>query len=51
LTPLTSIRGYTELINDKKIGDINDEQKEKLQIILRDTDRLIGLIHNILTVT
>ena len=32
------------------IGDINDEQKEKIQIILRNTDRLIGLIHNLLTV-
>lgn len=50
LTPLTSIKGYTELINDKMIGDINDDQKEKLQIILRNTDRLIGLIHNLLTV-
>ena len=47
LTPLTSIRGYTELINDKEIGDINDEQKEKLQIILRNTDQLIILIHNL----
>ena len=47
LTPLTSIRGYTELINDKMIGDINDEQKEKLQIILRNTNQLIGLIHNL----
>ncbi len=51
LTPLTSIRGYTELINDKMIGDINNDQKEKLQIILRNTDRLIGLIRNLLTVT
>ncbi|NOR46673.1 MAG: hypothetical protein GQ533_01300, partial [Methanosarcinaceae archaeon] len=51
LTPLTSIKGYTELINDKMIGDINDDQKEKLQIILRNTDRLIGLIRNLLTVT
>jgi PAS domain S-box-containing protein len=51
LTPLTLIRGYTELIIEKTIGDINDEQKEKLHIILRNTDRLIGLIQNILTVT
>ena len=51
LTPLTSIKGYTELINDKTIGDINDDQKEKLEIILRNTDRLIDLIHNLLTVT
>ena len=51
LTPLTSIRGCTELINDKMMGEINDEQKEKLQIILMNTDRLIGLIHNLLSVT
>lgn len=51
LTPLTSIRGLTELINNKMIGDINDEQKEKLQIILKNTDWLIGLMHNLLTVT
>ncbi len=47
LTPLTSIKGYTELITDKKIGEINNDQKEKLQIILRNTDQLIVLIHNL----
>jgi len=47
LTPLTSIRGCTELINDKMMGEINDEQKDKLKIILRNTDQLIVLIHNL----
>ncbi len=47
LTPLTSIKGCTELITDKKIGEINNDQKEKLQIILRNTDQLIVLIHNL----
>lgn len=48
LTPLTSIRGFAELIDDETMGKINPEQKKSLGIILRNSDRLIKLIKELL---
>ncbi|NJD78188.1 MAG: PAS domain S-box protein [Candidatus Methanoperedens sp.] len=48
LTPLTSIKGFAELLNDETIGKINDEQKKSLDIILRNSDRLIQLIKELI---
>jgi PAS domain S-box-containing protein len=46
-TPLVSIRGYTEMILRGKIGPITSEQSRGLEISLRNIDRLIGLIDNL----
>ena len=51
LTPLTSIRGFTELIYDETTGKVNDEQKKSLDIILRNSDRLIRLIKDLLDIS
>ncbi|PWB51855.1 MAG: hypothetical protein C3F06_09320 [Candidatus Methanoperedenaceae archaeon] len=48
LTPLTSIRGFVELLDDETMGKINPEQKKSLEIILRNSDRLIKLIKELL---
>jgi PAS domain S-box-containing protein len=48
LTPLTSIRGFVELLDDETMGKINPEQKKSLGIILRNSDRLIKLIKELL---
>jgi len=48
LTPLTSIRGFVELLDDETMGKINPEQKKGLDIILRNSDRLIKLIKELL---
>ncbi len=48
LTPMTSIRGFTELLMDGTAGKINDKQKKSLEIILRNSDRLIRLIKDLL---
>ncbi|NJD51770.1 MAG: PAS domain S-box protein [Candidatus Methanoperedens sp.] len=48
LTPLTSIRGFVELLNDGTMGKINAEQKKSLEIIFRNSDRLIRLIKELL---
>lgn len=48
LTPLTSIKGFVELLNDETIGKINDEQKKSLDIVLRNSDRLIQLIKELI---
>jgi signal transduction histidine kinase len=47
-TPLVSIRGYTEMILKGKIGPVTDEQRRGLEISLKNIDRLIGLIDNLL---
>ncbi|CAG0976895.1 partial two-component system, OmpR family, sensor histidine kinase VicK, partial [Methanosarcinales archaeon] len=48
LTPLTSIRGFVELLDDETMGKVNVEQKKSLEIILRNSDRLIKLIKELL---
>jgi signal transduction histidine kinase len=47
-TPLTSIRGYLELLLD---GDLNDEQQSYLGIIDRNSNRLLGLVSDLLLLT
>ncbi|MCX9009720.1 MAG: PAS domain S-box protein [Candidatus Methanoperedens sp.] len=51
LTPLTSIRGFTELLYDETTGKISSEQKKNLEIILRNSDRLIQLIKDLLDIS
>ena len=46
-SPLTSIKGYLEAMND---GTIPEEMHEKyINIVLNETDRLIKLTNNLLT--
>lgn len=47
-TPLVSIRGYTEMILKGRLGAVNDEQKKGLTLSLKNIDRLIAMIDNLL---
>ena len=47
-TPLVSIRGYTEMILKGRLGAINEEQKKGLALSLKNIDRLIAMIDNLL---
>lgn len=47
-TPLQSIKGYTELILSGMVGPVNDELKEPLKIIFRNTKRLQNLTDDLL---
>ncbi len=47
-TPLVSVRGYTEMILKERLGSINDEQKKGLTLSLKNIDRLIAMIDNLL---
>jgi PAS domain S-box-containing protein len=47
-TPLVSIRGYTEMILKGRLGTINDEQRKGLSLSLKNIDRLIAMIDNLL---
>jgi signal transduction histidine kinase len=47
-TPLTSISGYTKLLLMEKLGSVNDQQKDCLNIVAEESERLTRLINNVL---
>lgn len=47
-TPLTSIIGFTEMLDNQYFGPLNDKQSEYIQNILTSSDRLMVLINDIL---
>ncbi|MDY7033606.1 MAG: ATP-binding protein [Thermodesulfobacteriota bacterium] len=47
-TPLNHIIGFTELIVDKKFGDLNEVQEEYLNDVLHSSRHLLSLINDIL---
>lgn len=47
-TPLVSIKGYTEMILKGRLGSVTEEQRKGLEVSLRNIDRLIGMINNLL---
>ena len=49
-TPLTSIRGYAELLLEREAGELTDEQEQFLNVIDRNSDRLLHVIGDLLFV-
>ncbi|MDO8885391.1 response regulator [Candidatus Oleimmundimicrobium sp.] len=49
--PLTSIKGYVDLILDGEAGKFNDMQKEFLTIVKQNSDRLISMINDFLDIS
>lgn len=47
-TPLVSVMGYTDMILKGKAGPITDTQREYLSISLRNVEKLVDLIENLL---
>ncbi len=47
-TPLVSVMGYTDMILNAKAGPINKMQQEYLEISLRNVEKLVTLIENLL---
>lgn len=47
-TPLNSIIGFSDLLHEEGIGDLNEKQKEYIQIILKSAELLLELINDIL---
>ncbi len=47
-TPLTVIREFSSLVVDEVAGPINDEQRHHLDTVVRNCDRLTGLIGDLL---
>ena len=47
-TPLVSIEGYSEVMRDETLGELNDKQKKALDAVMRNAYRLERLIDSIL---
>ena len=47
-TPLVSIKGFTEMLLGRRLGEITVEQQEGLEVALRNINRLIGMIDGLL---
>ena len=50
-TPLISIKGFTELMLDEDLGPINDAQKNAIDAVLRNSERLRHLVESLLYVS
>lgn len=50
-TPLVSIIGYSELVDDESLGKISDEQKKALDTVLRNSERLRHLVDSLLFIS
>jgi PAS domain S-box-containing protein len=50
-TPLTSIRGYTEMMLDGDTGELSSEQAEFLRTIHRNSTHLTGIVNDLLEVS
>lgn len=50
-TPLTSIKGYVEIVLNEEAGGLNPEQKEYLQYVKESTDRLHRLLKELLDIS
>jgi signal transduction histidine kinase len=46
--PLVSVRGYTQMILQGRLGPINDEQRRGLEVALGNVDRMTELVGNLL---
>jgi signal transduction histidine kinase len=50
-TPLVAIRGYSKLILEEQTGPINDKQREFLQAVLANANRLVDVLNGLSRVT
>lgn len=50
-TPLTSIKGFVDLLLDGEAGELGEEQREFLDIVGHNADRLVALINDLLDVS
>jgi signal transduction histidine kinase len=43
-TPLTTVAGFVEMLADKSLGPVTDEQKRVLRTVARNVQRLVELV-------
>lgn len=50
-TPLTAIKLFTEMLINEQVGKISKEQREYLSNVYDSTERMVGLVNDLLNVT
>jgi len=50
-TPMSSIKGYVQMMLKGSLGEINEEQKSALEVVKRNATRLDNLIQDILDIS
>ncbi len=50
-TPMTSIKGYAAILLGKKLGEIPDAVKERLEKINRHSDELVHMVNDLLDIS
>jgi len=50
-SPMTSIRGFLEILLDETVGPLNEEQKNFLKIMDESSEKLLTLINNLLDIS
>ncbi len=50
-TPMSAIKGYIQMLLKQRLGDVTPEQKDALDAVLRNTNRLDNLIEAILDIS
>lgn len=50
-TPLTSIKGYTDLLSSGEIGALSEDQQEFLQVVQINAGRLMALVNDLLDIS
>lgn len=50
-SPLTNVKGYCELLLSESLGSINEEQRESLQIIMKNCKHVLELLTKLLNVS
>lgn len=50
-TPMTAIKGFTQLLAMGGLGPVNDTQREFLQTIQTNSERMISIINDVLDIT
>jgi len=50
-TPMAAMKGYLQMLSKQRLGNVTPEQKNALEVVLRNTNRLDNLIQEILDVS
>ncbi len=50
-TPLNVVKGFSKLIHDERLGPLSDRQKKAMKAIMRNNQRLEGLVESLLYMT
>ena len=50
-TPMTSIKGYSDLLAAGAVGSVSPQQRHFLEIVRANAERMIGLVNNLIAVS